>query len=149
VARSRPDSAHQTHERFSREDELRPSSERTFGLVLGAVFTLIGLGPLWRGAPPRWGSLAAAAALFATARFAPRILAPLNRLWFKLGLVLHAVLNPIVMALLFFTTVTPIALIMRAMGNDPLRLRPDPDAPTYWNDRQPPGPEPGTMPRQF
>ena len=113
------------------------------------MFTLIGLGPLWRGAPPRWGSLVVAAALFATARFAPRILAPLNRLWFKLGLVLHAVVNPIAMALLFFTTVTPIALVMRAMGNDPLRLRPDPDAPTYWNDRRPPGPEPGTMPRQF
>jgi len=152
VARSRLtilDSAHQMHERFSREDELRPSSDRTFGLVLGAVFTLIGLAPLWRGAPPRWGSLAAAAALLAAARFAPRILAPLNRLWFKLGRVLHTVLNPAVMALLFFTTVTPIALVMRAMGHDPLRLRLDPGAPTYWNDRRPPGPEPGTMPRQF
>jgi hypothetical protein len=54
-----------------------------------------------------------------------------------------------VMTLLFFTTVTPIALIMRAMGKDPLRLRLDPDAPTYWIERSPPGPEPATMPRQF
>jgi hypothetical protein len=65
------------------------------------------------------------------------------------GLLLHAVVNPIVMALLFFTTVTPIALILRAQGKDPLRLRRDPDARSYWIERRPPGPMPDTMPRQF
>jgi large-conductance mechanosensitive channel len=85
----------------------------------------------------------------ALALAAPKTLAPLNRLWMKFGLLLHAVVNPVVMAFLFFSTVTPIALIMRALGQDPLRLKLDPAAKTYWIDRTPPGPAPDTMPRQF
>lgn len=136
-------------ESLSREDETRQSSDRAFGLVFVVVLALIGLAPIWRGTSPRWWSLALAAALFVVASLIPRVLSPLNWLWFKLGLLLHAVVNPVVMALLFFTTVTPIGLIMRAMGKDPLRLRRDPAATTYWIERRPPGPEAGTMPRQF
>ena len=139
----------QNHESFTRDDEVRSSSDRAFGLVFAVVFALIALWPLWRGRGPRWWSLGLAAAFVGAALLAPRVLAPLNRLWFRLGLLLHAVVNPVVMALVFFTTVTPIALIMRAMGKDPLRLRRDQDARTYWIERQPPGPMPDTMPRQF
>ncbi len=139
----------QTHESFTRGDEVRSSSERAFGLVFGAVFTLAGLSPLWHAATPRWWSLALGAVFVALALLWPRALSPLNYLWFKFGLLLHAVVNPIVMAFLFFTTVTPIALIMRAAGKDPLRLKFDPDAPTYWINREPPGPAPDTMRRQF
>jgi len=141
--------AHQIHESFARDDEVRSSSDRAFGFVFVAAFGLVGLLPLWRGVPPRWWSLAVAAVLLALALLAPRALAPLNRLWIIVGLLLHRLLNPLVMALLFFTTVTPIALIMRAMGKDPLRLRLDPNVPTYWIDRRPPGPSADTMPRQF
>jgi hypothetical protein len=139
----------QTHENLVREDDVQSSSERAFGLVFGVVFTLVGLLPLWHAAMPRWWSLALGATFAALAMLWPRALAPLNYLWFKFGLLLHAVVNPVVMALLFFTTVTPIALIMRAAGKDPLRLKLDPDAPTYWISRDPPGPAPDTMPRQF
>jgi hypothetical protein len=139
----------QTHERFTREDEMRSSSERVFGLVFAGVFGLIGFWPLWRGVALRWWSLGLAAVFLVAALLAPRALAPLNRLWFRLGRLLHMVVTPVVMALVFFTTVTPIALIMRAMGKGPLRLRLDRDAPTYWIERRPPGPLPDTMPRQF
>ena len=139
----------QTHERFTREDGVRSSSERVFGLVFAGIFGLIGLWPLWRGAALRWWSLGLAAAFLVAALLAPRALAPLNRLWFRFGLLLHMVVNPVAMALVFFTTVTPIALIMRATGKVPLRLRLDRDAPTYWIERRPPGPMPDTMPRQF
>jgi large-conductance mechanosensitive channel len=94
-------------------------------------------------------SLGTAAVFLALALAAPKTLAPLSRLWMKFGLLLHAVVNPVVMAFLFFSTVTPIALIMRALGQDPLRLKLDPAAKTYWIDRTPPGPAPDTMPRQF
>jgi hypothetical protein len=144
-----PKSPAQTHESFARDEDVRASSERGFGLVFAAVFTLAGLLPLWRAAPPRWWSLAVAAVFAALALLWPHALAPLNYLWFKFGLLLHAVVNPVVMAFLFFTTVTPIALIMRLAGKDPLRLRFDPDAPTYWINREPPGPAPDSMPRQF
>jgi hypothetical protein len=77
------------------------------------------------------------------------LLRPFNRLWFRFGLLLSRVVNPLVMGLLFYFTVTPIGLIMRALGKDPLRLRFDRGARTYWIDRQPPGPEPETMRQQF
>ena len=57
--------------------------------------------------------------------------------------------TPVVMGLLFFLTVTPIALIMRALGKDPLRLKRDDAAASYWILRQPPGPPPESLRRQF
>jgi saxitoxin biosynthesis operon SxtJ-like protein len=139
----------QTHEDFAREEDVKASSERAFGFVFAAVFLIIGLLPLLHSGAVRLWSLGIAAAFLAIALAAPKALAPLNRLWMKFGLLLHAVVNPVVMAFLFFSTVTPIALIMRALGQDPLRLRLDPAAKTYWIDRTPPGPAPDTMPRQF
>ena len=79
----------------------------------------------------------------------PRLLAPANRLWMKFGLLLHRVTNPLIMGLLFYLTVTPTALIMRALGKDPLSLRLDPEARTYWIDRDPPGPSAESMTDQF
>jgi Saxitoxin biosynthesis operon protein SxtJ len=59
------------------------------------------------------------------------------------------VVNPIVLGLIFLTTIVPIGLIMRACGHDPLRLKRDPQASTYWVKREPPGPAPETMINQF
>jgi len=75
-------------------------------------------------------------------------LAPLNKWWTKLGLLLYRVVSPIVLGLLFYVTLTPIALVMRLLGKDPLRLRRDPDAASYWIDRSPP-PAPESMKNQF
>ena len=138
-----------THERFDREEEIRSSSDRTFGMVFAVVFAMVALWPLVRGRPPRWWSLAIALVFVALALLRPRTLAPLNRAWLKVGLLMHAVVNPVVMALLFFGTVTPIAIVYRLLGKDPLRRSFDPSASTYWIDRRPPGPSPDTMPRQF
>ena len=65
------------------------------------------------------------------------------------GLLLQRVVNPIVMALLFYGTVLPTGLIMRMMGKDLLRLKRQPDAASYWIARVPPGPSPETMKDQF
>ena len=67
----------------------------------------------------------------------------------RFGLLLHRIVNPLVMALLFFLVVTPIALLMRLFGKRPLHLKTEPDAATYWIPRDPPGPEPDTMKQQF
>ena len=89
-------------------------------------------------------------ALFlAAALLAPRVLAPLNQLWLRFGLLLHKVVSPVVLSLVFFSTVTPIGLLLRRLGKDPLRLRFDPDAPTYWIERRPPGPSGDSMPKQY
>ena len=56
---------------------------------------------------------------------------------------------PVVMLVVFVATVVPIGLILRFLGKDPLRLKLDPTATTYWIDREPPGPAPGTMKNQY
>jgi hypothetical protein len=67
----------------------------------------------------------------------------------KLNLLLNAIVGQVVMALLFFVVVTPVALICRILGHDPLRLKLDPSAATYWIDRVPPGPSPESIKDQF
>jgi hypothetical protein len=138
-----------THERLTREERLRTGSDRVFGSLFAAVFTIAALWPLLHGLAPRWWCFLVASAFLVLAVFRPRALAPLNRLWLRVGLVLHACISPLVMALLYYTTVTPIALLLRLSGKDLLRLRFEPGSPTYWIPRQPPGPAPDTMPRQF
>lgn len=124
-------------------------SERSFGLVFAAFFAILGLWPLKTGGDIRLWSLALAAAFLAAALACPRLLRPLNLVWFKFGMVLHHVVTPVVMGLLFFLTVTPVGLLMRATGKDPMRLKRDPSASTYWIRRTPPGPAPDSMKNQF
>jgi hypothetical protein len=79
----------------------------------------------------------------------PGLLAPLNRLWLRVGLLLQRVVNPVVMGAMFYGVITPFGLAMRAAGWDPLRKRFDPLAQSYWIERRPPGPPPDTMSNQF
>jgi hypothetical protein len=138
------------HERLERRDHFAGSSDRSFGLVFAAAFAVIALLPaIFGDGALRWWALVVAALFLAAALVRPSLLAPLNRLWFKLGLLLHRIVNPIVMGLMFFVVITPVAIGMRLAGRDPLRLRPRPDESSYWIDRDPPGPEPDSMSRQF
>jgi Saxitoxin biosynthesis operon protein SxtJ len=124
-------------------------SNRTFGLVFAAVFGVIALWPLASGGMPRLWASALALAFLAVALVAPRLLSLLNRAWFYLGLALHRVINPIVMAIIYYGTVVPVGLILRARGKDTLRLKRDPNAKSYWIERDPPGPPRGSMTKQF
>lgn len=141
------------HEDLSARDDVKAGSERSFGLVFAGVFIIIALWPLLSsfgqsGSVRIWALIVAA--FFATcALILPRALAPLNKLWFGFGMLLHKIVNPLVMGLLFFVTVTPIGLLMRALGKTPLELGFDKSAESYWIPRTPPGPAPDTMKRQF
>ena len=104
---------------------------------------------MWDGGAIRLWALIAAGVFAAAGLFAPALLWPLNRVWFLFGMALHKVVNPVVMGLLFYATITPMALVMRLMGKDPLRRRFDPAAKSYWIERRPAGPEPQSMRRQF
>ena len=118
-------------------------------MVFIAVFLLLGLWPLRRGGPVRWWSVAIGLALVAIVLVRPAVLHPLNLAWAQLSLLLSRVMNPVVVGLVFFVAVTPLALILRLLGKDPLRLRFDPAASSYWLRRQPPGPAPESMSNQF
>jgi apolipoprotein N-acyltransferase len=138
------------HETFDRTEKLKASSDRAFGRLMAAVFLLIGLIPLLH-APhePRWWAVVIAAAFGICAEWWTAPLAPLSRQWLKLGLLLHKIVTPIVLGLLFYLTVLPVGLLMRAFGKDPLRLRRDAAARSYWIVRDPPGPAGDSMKQQF
>ena len=138
------------HERYVSNTEVKAGSDRGFGLVFAVVFGIIGLWPLvGGGGGVRIWALTLGAVFLLVALAAPQILAPLNRLWFRLGILLGRIATPLVMGALFYVTVLPTALVLRAMGKDPLRLRRDSTARSYWIERDPPGPKPESLDHQF
>lgn len=138
-----------THEDFSRQEQAKASSDRSFGLVFTVAFAFFGVSPLFRGHPVRIWCLIASGIFLLLALVTPGVLRPLNLLWTKLGHLIGKVTNPIITALLFYLIFAPVALLMRFAGNDLLRLKPDPRGSTYWIPRVPPGPAPESMRNQF
>lgn len=139
------------HESFAGAHAVGAPSNRGFGLTVGGILVLLGL---WRW----WGAglgplavllLAAGIALVLGGWLRPGALAPLNRAWTRLGLLLGRIVIPVVMGAIYVLAFVPTGLVMRARGRDLLRLRREPDAASYWIERRPPGPAPDGMTNQF
>lgn len=137
------------HEDFERAHDFQGPSDRNFGTVFTLFFLVLGLWPLKSQQPLRMWALALSGLFLAVTLLAPRILHPLNRAWLQLGLLLGKFVNPIVMAVLFYAVFTPAGIIARALGKDLLRLKKDAAGKSYWVVRQPAGPHPQTMAKQF
>jgi hypothetical protein len=137
------------HEVLERDEIVIGPSERNFGLTLAAAFTAIGILCLWKHSHFALYWLGVALVFGVLAVLYPAVLWPLNRAWLMIGLLLHQIITPLVMGLIFFLVITPFGLIMRAMGKDPLRLKCDEAVQSYWILRQPPGPAPETLKNQF
>lgn len=114
------------------------SSERSFGVVFGVVFLLIGLWPLLNSGSPRWLFILLACLMFLIGFIKPAWLSKPNFYWYKIGLFLGAIVAPIVMALVFLITIVPIGLLAKLFGKDMLDQRLDTSAETYWKDRSEP-----------
>ena len=127
-------------------------NERHFGLLFAAVFAvLLGYGWMIKGWPALllW-VLAGTASAFAVAAFvAPKLLAPLNWLWFQLGQLLGKIVSPIVLGVIYFLILTPVSVVTRFFGRDQLRLKRKSSQTSYWLERSPPGPEPESFKNQF
>jgi len=136
------------HEPSARFRKIDLGSNRKFGLVFGSVFLVIGVWPvvLHDGSVRPW-ALAVGAVFLAVAPLAPYLLASLNRAWFRLGLVLNAITSPILMGVLFFGAIVPFAVFLRR--KDLLRRQFQPQTESYWILRDPPGPAPDSMNKQF
>ena len=116
--------------------KIKGGTERSFGLVFAAVFTIIGFYPLWYNENIRlWACIIAFIFLF-FGIFFPKILIVPNKLWFKLGLLLGAIVAPFVMGMIFFFTVTPIGIIMRLFGKDVMNQKIKKNAQSYWIKRK-------------
>ena len=121
---------------------------RKFGLLVGGIFGAIGLWPVViRGAGPRSWALGAAVLLLVPALLAPRVLAPVYRIWMTVGEALGWINTRILLGVVFYGLITPMGLIRRLRTEDPMRRRHDPAAQSY---RVPKPPRPGAhMNRQF
>jgi hypothetical protein len=139
----------QTHEDFSRDQQVKASSNRAFGWVFVIVLAIIALWPVVVGGALRWWSLIVSGLVAVVTMAAPALLTIPNRLWQRFGLLLHRIVSPVVLAIMFYLVVTPMGLLMRVFARNTLQLRRDPAAESYWVKREPPGPQPDSMPRQF
>ncbi len=127
--------------------KLRIGSDRSFGLVFAGFFAIVALLPLLHDGRVRWWAIVVAGVFAAIAFIVPRLLHPLNRVWYALGLLLHRVVNPIILGLMFYGAILPMAMLLRWLGKDLLRLKRDPAAASYWIAREPPAA--GSMSKQF
>ena len=136
-------------ENTERSEAIEGSSDRVFGLVFAGVFSVVALWPLVQGEAIRLWAMLVAVAFLVLAIAIPRSLSQLNRLWMRLGLLMGRVVSPVAIGIVYYLTVVPTGLILRALGKDPLRLRFERELPSYWIKREPPGPNPKTMNDQF
>ena len=111
---------------------IKISSNRSFGLVFFAFFLIISLWPLINDAEIRIWSLIISIIFLLLGLFNSKILTPLNKLWFKFGIILGKFVSPIVMGIVFFLVVTPTGIIMRLSGKNLLGLKKDIKKDTYW-----------------
>ena len=104
-------------------NEVKIGSNRSFGIVFSIVFLLIALYPLINGENLRLWSLIISIVFIVLGIINSNLLKPLNKLWFKFGLLLGKIISPFVMGIIFFIVVTPIAILMRLLRKDLLKLK--------------------------
>ena len=112
-------------------NDIKIGSNRSFGIVFFIVFLLIAIYPILSGESVRLWSLAIATIFFILGIINSSLLSPLNKIWFKFGLLLGRFISPLIMGLIFFLVVTPIALLMKLLKKDLLNLKYSKDN-TYW-----------------
>ena len=111
--------------------DIKIGSNRSFGIVFFVVFLLIGLYPILKGNDVRYWSLIVSLLFLILGIINSKILSPLNKLWFKFGIFLGRIVSPLVMGIIFFAVVTPIALIMKLLRKDVLNLKKN-NKKSYW-----------------
>ena len=117
-------------------NKLKMSSNKSFGIVFFVFFSIISLFPLFKDGNIRiWAIITAITFLILGLLNSP-FLNPLNKIWFKFGILLGGIMSPIVMGLVFFIVVTPTSLIMRMLGKNLLGLKKE-NKKSYWVERSP------------
>ena len=111
--------------------KIKIGSNRSFGVVFSIVFLIIALFPLLNENSIRIWSVILSLIFFILGLLNSNILSPLNRIWFKFGVILGGIVSPIVMGFVFFLVVTPTSLILRLFKKDVLSLKKN-DSMTYW-----------------
>ena len=116
-------------------NKIEISSNRSFGIVFFVFFLIISLWPLKIGQDIRLWSLVISIIFLLLGLFNSKLLTPLNRIWFKFGLLLGKVVSPVIMGVVFFFVVTPTGLIMKFLGKDLLNLKKS-NSKSYWVEKK-------------
>tara|TARA_B110001450_G_C17645026_1_gene490851 strand:- start:1443 stop:1832 length:390 start_codon:yes stop_codon:yes gene_type:complete len=114
-----------------KKNKIKTSSNKSFGIVFSIVFIIIFIYPLLKYGVIRYWPLIISLVFLILGFLKPNLLTPLNKVWTKFGMLLGNLISPIIMGIIFFLVVTPIALIMRILGKDLLNLRKS-NHDTYW-----------------
>ena len=117
------------------EQKIKISSNKSFGIVFAIVFSLIALWPLIKGNEIRLWSLIISIIFLTLGLMNSKILTPLNKLWFKLGIFLGNFIAPIIMGIIFFFVVTPTGIIMKLLGKDLINLKKN-NENSYWIEKK-------------
>ena len=128
------------------KSKIKMSSNRSFALVFFFVFLIVGLWPLMSEELPRIWLLIISIIFLVLGIINSKLLTPLNKIWFKIGIFLGNLVAPIIMGIIFFIVVTPIGLFMKLIGKDLLQKKYDKKKKSYWIKRDGSF---NTMKRQF
>ncbi len=118
-----------------KNNKIKIGSNKSFGIVFFTVFLIIAIWPLLNGYEIRYWSLIISIVFLILGILNSKILTPLNKIWFKIGILLGNVISPIVMSIIFFLVVTPTSFIMKILGNDLLNLKKN-TKNSYWIKKQ-------------
>ena len=118
-------------------DDIKISSNKSFGIVFSVVFLLIAIYPLTNGEDIRIWSGIISFIFLVLGLLNSSILTPLNKIWFKFGIILGKIISPVIMAIIFFLVVTPTGLIMRILRRDILNLKYNQNK-SYWIEKEGP-----------
>ena len=119
------------------QPKIKLPTNRNFGMVFSIVFLLISLWPLLSQNEIRIWSLTISGIFFILGIFNSKLLLPLNKIWFKFGLVLGKIVSPLIMGIIFFLVVTPIGFTMRLFRKDVLNLKYNKNK-SYWIEKNGP-----------
>ena len=114
----------------------KKTSNRSFGLLFFFVFLIIACWPILNSESIRLWALIISLVFLILGLLNSKILIPLNKGWVKLGESLGKIIAPIVMFLVFFTILTPIAILLKLFGKDLLKIKKNKLIKSYWINRK-------------
>ena len=120
-----------------KNSKIKIGSNKSFGIVFFTVFLIIAIWPLFNGYEIRYWSLIISIVFLLLGILNSKILTPLNKIWFKFGILLGNVIAPIVMGIIFFLIVTPTSLLMKLFGKDILGIKKN-RSKSYWIEKSGP-----------
>lgn len=129
---------------------LKLPTDRSFGLTFAVVSGLVAAWLWWKSSAHYPIALAVGGGFLLLALLVPVLLRPLNIVWMRFGALLNRIVSPVVLGVIYFVVLTPVATLFKLTGRDVLNRKFEADAASYWVERSPPGPDgKSSFPRQF